>query len=74
MKDKLFKKRKRIDWNAVRVELGDDLVSELFYVRLTRSPCKFSFNRLSYWALLTVYGKKVLDAFRSTGSYEVFSL
>lgn len=72
MKDKLFVKRHHIDWNEVRIELGDNLVSELYYIRLTRSACKLSTNRLSYWALLTVYGKATLDAFRATGSYQVF--
>lgn len=74
MKDKVFKRRKHIDWNLVRVELGDNLVSELYFVRLSRIKKKVSANRLSYWALLTVYGKETLDGFRATGSYSVFAL
>lgn len=76
MKDKLFLKRKHIQWNEVRRELGDYFVDQLFYCKLGQLQCskrKVSFNRVSYWALLTVYGKAKMDSFRATGSYEVFT-
>jgi hypothetical protein len=66
MKDKLFRRRKHIDWNKARLDLGDVRV-DCYY--LTHFDSSLSLNRQSYWALLHVYGKKAVDAFRLTGCW-----
>lgn len=74
MKDKLFKKRKHINWYSIRLELGDYKVESYHWLMMSHpSWRKLSDNRRSFLALQHVYGKKILKLFRVTGDYELFS-
>lgn len=75
MKDKLFKRRPQVDWYSTRLEVCNTDVF-FYYDLMMQEPKwrKLSQNRRSYLALLHVFGKKILDAYRLSGDINVFYL
>lgn len=73
MKDKLVKRRVHVHWNDVRVNIEDFAVNVIWAEYKTCSSTKkMNDDRLSYYALLRVFGKNKLNYFRHTGDYSVF--
>lgn len=63
---KLSVRRKKVNWNDVRIELGDFGVTAKFYDYLCSYKYRKrpSLNRLSYWSILNVLGRKMVDVLR----------
>lgn len=65
-KGKVRVKRPHINWNDVRIELGDFEVDKDFYLLLTKRP-RMSKNRIAYNALKKHYSTTALNRFRWLG-------
>lgn len=67
MRDKVFKvKRKHIQWNEVRLELGDPAVDASYYLLKTKRP-NMSDNRCAWNALKKHYSTTALTRYRFLG-------